>query len=186
MMSGTPDLDTRLLTIEEFARLPDDGWRHELVEGRVIREPYSGFQQGATAVNVGYVLHEFARPRGLGRVVLGTGFVLWDAPPTVRGPDAAFVLQSRLDFDHSGFAPFAPDLTVEVLAPWNTMSEIHNKVLDYLDAGSQLVWVVDPELRTVTVYRSRREIQLLAEDDEIDGADVLPGFRRRVAELFDS
>ena len=46
------------------------------------------------------------------------------------------------------------------------------------------MWVVDPESQTVTVYRSREQIRLLRADEEIDGADVLPGFRRRVAELF--
>ena len=64
------------------------------------------------------------------------------------------------------------------------MSEIQDKVLDYLDAGTCLVWVADPNSRTVTVYQSRNTIQLLTADDEIDGADVLPGFRCKVSELF--
>ena len=103
-----------------------------------------------------------------------------------RAPDVAFVREDRLDFDGTRFAPLAPDLAVEVLSPSNTVSEIHDKVLDYLEAGTRLVWVVDPASRTVTVYRSRDEIRLLRADDEIDGADVLPGFHRRVAELFGS
>jgi Uma2 family endonuclease len=64
------------------------------------------------------------------------------------------------------------------------MSEIHDKVLDYLDAGSSLVWVVDPQSRTVTAYRSREEIRLIPADGEIDGGDLLPGFRCKVSELF--
>ena len=64
------------------------------------------------------------------------------------------------------------------------MSEIHDKVIDYLDAGTRFVWVVDPDSRTITVYRSRDAIRLLTLEDELDGADVLPGFRCQVSELF--
>jgi Uma2 family endonuclease len=57
-------------------------------------------------------------------------------------------------------------------------------VLEYLAAGTQLVWVVDPATRSVTWYRSREEIRLLTADDALDGADVLPGFRLALSELF--
>lgn len=173
------------MTIEEFERLPDDGWRLELVRGQVVREPPTGFEHGGIAVQVGSILHSFVREHALGKVVAGDpGFVLFDEPPTVRAPDVAFVREERLTFDPKRFAPIAPDLAVEVISPSNTMSEIHEKVLDYLDAGTRLVWVVDPGPRTVAVYRSRGEIRLLSEADEIDGGDVLPGFRTKVSELF--
>ena len=185
MTTGTPDLDTRLLTIEEFARLPDDGWRLELVRGQVVREPPAGFDHGDVAIGIGTLLRRFVDEHDLGKVVgTDSGFVLFDEPPTVRAPDVAFVREDRLNFDRSRFAPLAPDLAVEVLSPSNTMSEIHDKVLDYLDAGSLLVWVVDPQSRTITVYRSRDEIRLIPADGELDGADVLPGFRCKVSELF--
>lgn len=185
MTTGTPDLDTRLLTIEEFERLPDDGWRLELVRGHVVREPPAGFDHGDVAFGIGTLLRRFVDERALGKVVgTDSGFVLFDDPPTVRAPDVAFVREDRLDFDGTRFAPLAPDLAVEVLSPSNTMSEIHDKVLDYLDAGSQLVWVVDPVSGTITVYRSRHEIRLMTADEEIDGDEVLPGFRRRVSELI--
>jgi Uma2 family endonuclease len=185
MTIGTPDLHTRLLTIEEFERLPDDGWRLELVRGQVVREPPAGFDHGDIAIGIGSLLRRFVDENALGAVVgTDSGFVLFDDPPTVRAPDVAFVREDRLDFDRTRFAPLAPDLAVEVLSPSNTMSEIHDKVLDYLGAGSAHVWVVDPYSRTVTTYRSRDEIRLIAADGEIDGGDVLPGFRCKVSELF--
>lgn len=185
MRTDSPDVDTRLLTIEEFERLPDDGWRLELVRGQVIREPPSGFEHGEVAIHIGAILLGFVKENELGKVV-GTesGFVLSVEPPTVRAPDIAFVSEERLDFDRKRFAPLAPDLAVEILSPSNTMSEIHDKVIDYLDAGTRLVWVVDPDSRTITVYRSRDAIRLLTLEDELDGADVLPGFRCKVSELF--
>jgi len=185
MTTGPPDLDPRLLTIEQFERLPDEGWRLELVRGQVVREPPAGFEHGEIAIHIGAVLLAFVKENGLGRVV-GTqsGFVLFDEPPTVRAPDVAFVREDRFNFDRTRFAPMAADLAVEVLSPSNTMSEIHDKVLDYIAAGSRLVWVVDPHTRTITVYRSREAIQLITAEGEIDGGDVLPGFRCKVSELF--
>jgi Uma2 family endonuclease len=178
--------NTGLLTIEEFERLPDDGWRLELVRGQVVREPPSGFEHGEIAFHIGSILHAFVRENHLGRVVgTDTGFVLFDEPPTVRAPDVAFVREEQVAFDRKGFAPLAPDLAVEVVSPSNTMSEIHEKILDYLGAGSRLVWVVDPVSRTVVIYRSRDEIRLITKDGEIDGGDVLSGFRLKVSELFE-
>ena len=57
-------------------------------------------------------------------------------------------------------------------------------MFDYLDAGTRLVWVVEPRGRTVTVYRSREEIRILTSEQEIDAGEVLPGFRTRVSEFF--
>ncbi|MGH7572915.1 MAG: Uma2 family endonuclease [Gemmatimonadota bacterium] len=176
-----------LLTIEEFERLPDDGWRCELVRGRVVREPPAGFEHGRLAMRIGLVLGRFVEEHRLGEVLASeTGFVLFEELPTVRAPDAAFVAEGRVPSPAPpGFGRLAPDLAVEVVSPSNTVAEIHSKVMDYLDAGSRLVWVVDPRTRSVTVYRSRKEIRLLNEDDELDGEDVLPGFRVGLKEIFE-
>jgi Uma2 family endonuclease len=181
-----PHREAGTLTIEEFERLPDDdGWQLELVRGQVVREPPAGFNHSGIGVRIATLLDQFVRANNLGRVVgADAGFVLFVEPPTVRVPDVAFVRKERLAFDGERFAPHAPDLAVEVISPSNTMSEIHVKVLDYLDAGTRLVWVIDPGPRTVLVYRSRDEIRLVSEEGEIDGGDVLPGFRLKVSELF--
>ncbi|MGH7543072.1 MAG: Uma2 family endonuclease [Gemmatimonadota bacterium] len=173
------------ITIEEFERLPDEAARLELVRGHVVREPPAGFEHGAIGVQIASSLHAFVRQHGLGKVVAGEpGFVLFDDPPTVRAPDVALVAQDRLPANPRGFARLAPDLAVEILSPSNTLSEIHDKVSDYLDAGTRLVWVVEPRGRTVTVYRSRDDIRILTSSQEIEGGDVLPGFRTPVSEFF--
>lgn len=174
------------LSIEEFERLPDDEWRSELVRGVVVREPPAGFEHGRVAMRVSFLLARFVEERGLGEVLASeTGFVLFEEPPTVRAPDAAFVAEGRVPSPAPpGFGRLAPDLAVEVVSPSNTIAQIHSKVLDYLDAGSHLVWVVDPTTRSVTVYRSRKEIRLLAGDDDLDGGQVLPGFRVKLPEIF--
>ncbi|HUP00585.1 MAG TPA: Uma2 family endonuclease [Gemmatimonadota bacterium] len=78
-----------------------------------------------------------------------------------------------------------PDLAVEIVSPSNTAADIQEKVLEYLAAGSRLVWVVHPRSRSVTVYRSREEIRVLVEGESLEGDDVLPGFRLGVSELLE-
>jgi Uma2 family endonuclease len=175
-----------LLTIEEFERLPDDEWRCELVRGVVVREPPAGFEHGRVANRILHALTRFVEEHGLGEVLASeTGFVLFEDPPTVRAPDAAFVAEGRVPTPAPpGFGRLAPDLAIEVVSSSNTIPQIHSKVLDYLDAGTRLVWIADPATRTVTVYRSREEIRLLTEEEELDGEDVLRGFRLRLREIF--
>ncbi len=185
-MDGKSELaGSGLLTIEEFERLPDEAARLELVRGQVVREPPAGFEHGGIGVQIATLLHTFVREHGLGKVLAAeTGFVLFDDPPTVRAPDVAFVARDRLPADPRGFARMAPDLAVEIVSPSNTVPDIQGKVIDYLDAGTKLVWVVEPRGRTVTVYRSREEIRILTSEQEIDGGEVLPGFRTPVSEFF--
>lgn len=177
--------DSGPMTIEEFERLPDEASRLELVRGHVVREPPAGFEHGDIAVRIALCLGTFVRRHALGKVLgAETGFVLFDDPPTVRAPDVAFVARDRLPADPRGFARLAPDLAVEIVSASNTVSEIQDKVADFLDAGARLVWVVDPRGRTVTVYRSRDDIRILTSIQELEGGEVLPGFRIGVSEFF--
>ncbi len=81
-------------------------------------------------------------------------------------------------------APYPPDLAVEVVSPGDRAEEVYGKVREYLDAGARLVWVVWPRHRAVTVYTLDGQVRERREGDALDGDDVLPGFRVRVAELF--
>ncbi|MGH7571153.1 MAG: Uma2 family endonuclease [Gemmatimonadota bacterium] len=177
----------KLLTIEEFERLPDDESRNELVRGRLVREPPAGMDHGWLGNYLAFLITDFVLEHDLGKVFnADTGFVLFDEPPTVRAPDVAFVSRDRLPppKESLGFGRLAPDLAIEIVSPSNRAVEILDKVEDYLEAGTRLVWVVEPRRRSVTVYRSRTEIQLLREEDALDGVDVLPGFSVTVAEIF--
>ncbi len=114
-----------------------------------------------------------------------TGFRIAHEPDTVRAPDVAFVRAERMGVEpDQGFFPGPPDLAVEVLSPDDRAGEVLAKVQDWLDAGCCAVWVVDPRTRTVTVYRSRKEIVVLVESDTLSGGDLLPAFALPVAEIF--
>jgi len=182
------ETDARPLSIEEFGRLPERDWRTELVRGRLVREPLAGYEHGLLANRIAFPLTAFVRGHRLGDVVTAeTGFVLSEDPPTVRGPDVAFVAAGRVPRGGppAGFARFAPDLAVEVVSPSSTLSEVQDKALDDLEAGTRLVWVVEPRARRVMIYRSRSDIRVLGEGEQLDGGGVLPGFRLPVREIFE-
>ena len=179
--------DRGLLSAEEYYRLPEEpGWRDELVEGSVVREPLPTFGHGNASARIAHFLLEWVGPRKLGEVVGECGFVVRREPDTVRGPDAAFVSAERLAA-WSGDGPFfegAPDLAVEVLSPSNTREEIDRKVREYLAAGARLVWVVDPASRSATVHRPGGAPRRLGPDDTLDGGEVLPRFTLPVSRIF--
>lgn len=175
-----------LMTAEQLQalRIPDK--RTELVKGRlVVREP-AGYRHGEVAASLTRILGTFVYARGLGSVVAAeTGFKLFTDPDTVRAPDVGFIHRDRVPSPPpAGYAALAPDLAVEVLSPDDRAGEVLAKVADWLSAGCRVVWVVDPVHRTARVYRADGSESLLAEDDALDGEDVLPGFSCRLAEVL--
>lgn len=177
-----------LLTLEEFERLPEeDAFRQELSRGQLVREPRPGARHGWLAARLFRAIDGHVRERELGAAVIETGFLLPLHPATVRGPDVAFISKERLPPGEvpTGFWPLAPDVAVEVLSPSNTAAQMQEKVLEYLEAGSRLVWVVDPRSRTVTVWRPPARGRVLREEEVLDGVDVVRGLRLEVADIFD-
>lgn len=150
--------------------------------------PPAGRRHGKVAMRIGVRLGNFVEEHGLGEVYAAeTGFKLESDPDTVRAPDVSYLRQERVDETGGeliGFSPGAPDLAVEVLSLSDRFIEVEEKVFDWLAAGTKMVVVVNPDKRTATVYRSRAEITLLTEDDELDGADVVPGWQLPVREMF--
>jgi Uma2 family endonuclease len=187
-MAGERAAPTELLTLEDFERLPEeDAYRLELVRGRAVREPRPGARHGWIVRKLYRALDAHLEENELGIVINETGFLLSVDPPTVRGPDLAVITSESLPREGipEGFWTRPPDLAIEVLSPSNSAVEIHEKVLDYLTSGTRLVWVVDPHTRTVTVYGSRHESHLLTLGDDLEGGEVLPGFRIALADLFE-
>ena len=176
-----------LLTAEELLRLPAKGYRYELVRGELLEMPLSGAQHGVIAAQVAHRLTNFVDANRAG-VVLGaeTGFWIQRGPDTVRAPDAAFVASEHLPESGlpAGYFEVAPDLAVEVVSPNDTASEVQAKVEDWLRAGARLVWVVYPDSRSVTVFRSWDDVRMLTAEDTLTGNPALPGFTCPVQELF--
>ncbi|MCY4662234.1 MAG: Uma2 family endonuclease [Acidobacteria bacterium] len=178
-----------LVTAEELFERPDDGQRYELVAGGLVRMTPSGARHSAVAARIARLLDEHADAHDLG--VCGAadpGFVLRRNPDSVRAPDVGFVARHRIPDTGvpTTYWPLAPDLAVEVISPTDRLSDVHVKIADYFAAGTRLVWIVEPSTRTVHVYRSPREVEMIGEDGELTGGDVLPEFRCAVRQIFPS
>lgn len=175
-----------LISAEDLYRLPGDGLIHELVRGALISEPLPGARHGRVCSNVVIILQTWARRTGAGIVyTCDTGFVLERDPDTVRGPDVAFVSAERLRPDDDGwFHEGSPDLAVEVLSSGNRHVDMEANVGNYLDAGTGMVWVIDPVAETL-VMRTLHDTPVFGVDDVFTAEPLLPGLRVAVCELFE-
>ena len=133
------------------------------------------------------ILGNFVEAQGLGEIVVGdSGFVLDREEQTLRGPDVAFISRERIPAEGlpDDWWEGAPDLAVEIVSRTQTAHDLARKALEYLQAGTKMVWVVDPESKTVAVYTPPNHIRVLREDETLDGGEVLPNFQIRVGDLF--
>lgn len=176
---------TKLMTAEDLWLMGDDGWRHELIRGELIQMPPASHRHSKLAVRIGRKLGNYVEEHQLGDVTgADGGYILSRNPDVVVAPDAAFVRAERLPPEIPAYLEMAPDLAVEVISPSERMSEVSAKVALYLDAGTQLVWVVQPSLKTVTVHFPDRTSKTFTIEDGLDGGDVLPGFKLAMSDLF--
>jgi Uma2 family endonuclease len=157
----------------------------ELVDG-VLVEKAMGLRESFLAIALGSFLREFVVPRNLGLVSGEAGMMRLFAG-MVRIPDVAFASWARLPGRRVPVEPIpdlVPDLAVEVLSRSNTEEEMARKLREYFAAGVRLVWLVDPEARTVAVYTSAEQFTLLDQTQALDGGDVLSGFTLPLSQLF--
>src|SRR5437868_12282208 len=181
-----PHMSTPLMTAEELLYTNVPNKRTELVRGLLVVHEPPGGKHGNVTANLGARLWTHADLTGAGAVFVGdTGFTLARNPDTVRGPDIAFVQTERLPAPiPNSYLELAPDLVVEVLSHNDRPGETLAKIGDWLDAGARIVWVIDPERRIARVYRHTGSESLLSEQDDLDGEDVLPGFRCKVSAIL--
>ena len=162
----------------------------ELVDG-ILVEKTIGFEEDSIAVFLMVQLYNFAARENLGKFGGSQGIIRLGGT-LVRTPDISFVRwdsvddPAELDPLPGPFLHVAPDLVVEVLSEGNTAREMQIKLGEYAAAGVKLVWYVDPEAKTVTVYPRGRERgkRVLGAGDALDGGKVLPGFALPVADIF--
>ena len=182
------------MTAEGLARLPDDGWLYELVNGRLVRMPPPGGEHGDLALELGAALRIYVKTHQLGRVLAAeTGFLLTlpGMPHQVElAPDVAFVRKERVPpRDTAAYRAvwsLAPDLVAEVASPSQHRLEMGVKARQWLAGSVRLVWVVWPKEREVDLWLPGQEdaAQTLRLGDALDGRDVVPGFTYALAELF--
>ncbi len=178
----------QLVTADDLLKMPDDGYRYELVRGELRKMPPAGFPHGKIAWAIALRLGTHVESDGLGTLLIAdTGFVLRSDPDHVRVPDVAFVRQERLEAaaDVAGFFPGPPDVAIEVISPSDLYTEVDEKVADYLAAGTLAVIVVNPRRRTVRVHRSLSDTVELTESDTLEVSDIVPGWQMPVKDMFE-
>jgi len=175
---------TQPLTAEDLLKMPDDGFQYELVRGELRRVVPPGAEHSGIAAILVEFLGPYVRKHHMGKMYVELGCQL--AHDTVRAPDVAFIRRERVEAagDVKGYWQGPPDLAVEVISPNDTYEDVEDKVWEWIDAGTQMVMVVNSRKRRVTIYRSRTDIRVLTENDMIEGGEVIPGWTLPVRDLF--
>jgi Uma2 family endonuclease len=167
--------------------IPDEGL-YEVVDGRVVEKKMGSYETGIASL-LFEILGPFSRANRLGQFFNEMLFRINIAKDLRRRPDVAFVSNSRWPFNRRAprgpFWEMVPDLAIEVISESNSAFEVQKKIHEYFDAGVRSVWVVYPEQAEVYIYSAPKQVQVLGAGQELDGGDLLPGFRLPVAALFE-
>lgn len=188
--SGSPTVHGPLLTAADVARLPRTlatmDVDYELHDGRLIVMAPPGDIHGRRQARFSAFLFLHGEQPGHGQVRAEVGVLLRRNPDHLLGPDAAFLTTAQLPprLSPEGYLLTVPALVVEIRSKNDTQPEIDAKVRDYLAAGAVLVWVADPDARTVTAHRANQPPAVFTVTDTLTADPVIPGFTVPVAELL--
>lgn len=182
-------LEEFYVLLEEMAENGEEG-QLELIDGEIypMARPGPNARHGNIVIKFGRYLDAFASEKKLGEVFAGASCIPNPSSKNYVIPDVAFVSAERLpaDFDGNGPIPVAPDLVVEVNSPTDTVENISLKIKNYQQAGVRLIWSVYPLDNFIIIYRLGQSNKILLNlENELDGVDVLPGFKIKVSTIFE-
>ncbi len=176
----------RLYTARDLAAMPEDGKLYELHNGVLIEVAGSKYRQTRLAAWIIYLLTVFIEQHSLGGAVTGADGAVELNQYNTRIPDVAYLTAERAQKQsEDAYIQGAPDLAVEVVSESNSLPEMQQRAGEYLAAGARLVWIVNPEQRTVDVYRPGGVRLVLNAEGTLDGANVLPGLALPVKRVFE-
>jgi len=175
-------------TIEDYERfiaLPENSDRlFELINGEIV-EKMPTEEHGYIQLNLGSEMRAHAKANKLGRVTAEARHKTPDDRHNTRLPDIAFTSTERvLPLVKQGAVPQMPDLVVEIKSPNDSLRKLREKAAYYIANGAKLVWLVLTDKRLIEIYRANGDVDVLTENDTLDGEDVLPGFKLPVREVF--
>jgi Uma2 family endonuclease len=175
------------LTLDDLLTMRDGDY-YELIDGNLVERSGSALASYVAGEVTGPIW-EYLRQKPIGWVFSsGLGVDCFRPRIHLRHASASFIRRERFPNGTfpEGHIKFAPDLAIEVVPPDSEYNAVWPRIRDWFDAGSRRIWVIDPIARTVQVFRppSRECSFLWRDDDELDGEDVLPGFRCRIGAFF--
>jgi Uma2 family endonuclease len=176
-----------LMSAEQLAGFEDDDFQYELDEGQLILMAPAGGVHGRTEGDLYGNLYVALLNEDLGELYPSdTGFLLSENPDTVRCPDISFVRRERLPLSMRGDGGFIigpPDLAVEIQSPSQSPADLAKKVSQYLDAGTQTVWVLFPKRKAADIHEAGAPTRTIGIDDYLESS-VLPDVRIQLSEVL--
>jgi Uma2 family endonuclease len=179
-----------ILTAADVARLPrtlaTTDVDYELHDGRLVVMAPPGAQHARRQAKFSRYLLTEGEERGFGQAFAEIGILLRRNPDHLLGADAAFLTSAQLPprLSPEGYLVTVPQLIVEVRSKNDTQVEVDAKVRDYLAVGAVLVWVADPDMRTVSAYRPNQPSTVFTATVILTAEPVIPGFAVPIAELL--
>ncbi len=174
-----------LLSIQDLETMPDNGLHRELIEGELIELPPPEFKHSLIVHRIYEALKIYVGPRNLGMVLIEMGYLVRSDSRTWIQPDVSFFLAGRYDLQKLGkYATGAPDLAVEVISPSETARSVNVKTTVLLASGSQEVWNVYSETRTVEIHSASKTIRRVRQGDEIT-SPLFPGWSAPARVFFE-
>ena len=175
-------------TEKELQALPDNGFDYEVVDGELVMSPKNNFEHENICFRLSIAMQAFNDQHKLG-VILGSSAGFWMHNRNCRAPDISFISLARVQ--QAGFTPRtrrffpgAPDLAIEVLSPNNLRREMDARMRDFFSSGTQIAWLINPDLEAVEVCYALDNRKLLGSGADLDGEHLLPRFRYPIADLF--
>lgn len=172
-------------TYDDYAKLPE-GSGYQLVEGEIIMTPAPGRKHQRITGRLYKLLDDFVEQNQLGEVANAPRDV-YLAPRETYQPDILFISQNRIDISAEDKVNGAPDLVVEVLSPSTGYYDLKPKYRAYEKYGVQEYWIVDPEEKSIEIYRPQNQTFTLVDRKFSAGeaaSHILPGFTVSLAGLF--
>ncbi len=176
---------TRRITADDLLRMPDDGYRTELVRGKLIQRPYIGFDYGVLGGRIWGRLSLHVSAHELGDSPSSkVGFRFAD--DHVRVASITFIRAERLNGlgKMPGYFPGSPDLAIELVTPSETDEYLAVKIRDFLEAGTQAFIEFHAYDRAFVVHLPDAEPTILTEDDTLEVPDIIPGWQMPIADIF--
>ncbi len=170
--------------IEDTPKLIDPEKQIEIVDGKVEIKEVPGLRSSGIATRITVEIGIYLKTNKIGRLY-GSDATFTTINQNERMADVAFVSNEKLrEGEPVTKADFAPDLAVEVISPSDKQEYVTKKINEYLQSGVKEVWRVEPEIETVTVYKSLTNVKVFTKNDVLTTQEILPGLSLPLNEIF--
>jgi Uma2 family endonuclease len=176
---------SRQISLEEFLNRPED--RCELVEGELKPKVSPKYKHSKTQGRLYRRLDEWCEQQQTGRVLTEWGVILKrQERDWVPVPDLTYVSYERLPqtWEEDALCPVKPELVIEIISPGQTFGRLTKKAEDYLNAGVDRAWIIDPQAQTVSIFRQEGGFETRQRNEHIVDS-LLPELSLPIADLFE-